>query len=140
MRNNFSIPYESIYTGQRVEFTTTLSRESINAFSKVIGDEDSFHVDVEAAKMMGFSDVIGHGVHLLALVSIVIGTKLPGFGTIYMKQEINFLKPVFVEDEITVCVEVLEKLPKRRLRLKTAIYSKLKEEMMNGEAIVKTYK
>lgn len=140
MRNKFFIPYESIYAGQRVEFTTNLSRESINVFSKAIGDEESFHVDVEAARIMGFSDVIGHGVHLLALISIVIGTKLPGFGTIYMKQETNFLKPVFVDDEITVCVEVLEKLPKRCLRLKTTIYSKTKEEMMNGEAIVKTYK
>lgn len=133
-----SIPYDEILVGAQVEMVKEMKVEEIDSFSYLIGDEDSFHINDKSAEKMFFKRRICHGVHLLAFVSVLIGKRLPGFGTIYCSQSLNFTKPIFVGEVITVQVKVLGKLPKYRLRMKTTIYNENGEVAMDGEAVVKT--
>ena len=140
MKTPFYVPYDQVAVGDRAELTVTLSEAQVNQFSALIGDTDSFHVSDEAAAMTVFERRICHGVHLLAYVSVAIGQKLPGFGTVYCSHTFTFHAPVFLGDAITVTVTVLEKLPHHRLRLDTVITRGDGVPVLTGQAVVKTYR
>lgn len=133
-------PYDEIAVGETAGMEVVLDEPLVSAFSALIGDTESFHVSDEAAERTIFKKRIAHGVHLLAYVSVTIGQKLPGFGTIYVSQELAFHKPVYLGETIRVRIEVLEKLGRRRLRVKTDIFDALDRSVMTGEAVVKTYR
>ena len=138
---HFYIPYDEIEVDYSAELEETFTEELVNAFSAVIGDTDSFHVSDESAAMTVFQNKIVHGVHLLAYVSVLIGKKLPGFGTIYCSHEFEFLKPVYIGDTVVVKVTVLEKMTHHRLRLRTTIENKTRQEsVFDGIAVIKTYR
>lgn len=139
--DRFFIPYDEIEEGLSAEIEETFSDELVKAFSAVIGDTDSFHVSDESAAMTNFKTRIVHGVHLLAYISILIGKKLPGFGTIYCSHEFEFLKPVYIGDTVVVRATVLEKMSHHRLRLRTTIENKTENELVfYGTAVIKTYR
>ncbi len=140
MDEPFYRPYDQIAVGEEAVLSVTLSEEQVNAFSALIGDTNSFHVSDEAASRTVFERRICHGVHLLAYVSVTIGKKLPGFGTIYCSHEFEFHNPVYLGQGITVTVRVLEKLSHRRLRLETTICREDGESVLTGRAVVKTYR
>lgn len=75
---------------------------------------------------------------LIALVYKVIGTKLPGTGTIYLKQDLEFLKAVRIGDTIKAEVQVIEKLEKGRVMLQTRCYNQNDEIVVDGKALVLT--
>jgi hypothetical protein len=67
----------------------------------------------------------------------VIGTRLPGPGSIDASQDLKFLKPVRAGDTITARVEVVELIRERnRIRLKTTCVNQRGEEVLSGEAWV----
>lgn len=140
MENPFYIPYDRIKAGDSARLTVLMDDKLVRDFSRVIGDTDSFHVSDEAAEATVFGHRICHGVHLLAYVSVAIGQKLPGFGTIYCSHEFTFHEPVYIGDTITVEISVLEKLPRRRLLLDTAISRGDGRQVMTGRAVVMTYR
>ena len=129
-------PYESIQVGDRVEEKVFIRQEEVEAFSHLIGDEESFHVSEEAARKTPFGKRICHGIHLAAYLSKLMGTRLPGFGTIYLEQTLGFLGPVFLDEEINVEVLVLEKLGNNKLRMETKVLNEKGEVVVKGEAIV----
>lgn len=134
------IPYDQIKVGQSAQMEVQLSSEEVNTFSALIGDQDSFHISEEAAARTVFRHRICHGVHLLAFVSVLIGQKLPGFGTIYCSHNFEFHNPVYVGQGIQVTVQVMEKMPHHRLRLKTVILREDDVPVLTGEAVIKTYR
>lgn len=140
MKEPFFIPYDAIQVGDRAEVTKTLSEAEVSTFSTLIGDTDSFHVSDEAAAATVFGRRICHGVHLLAYVSVTVGQKLPGFGTIYCSHTFTFHAPVYLGQGITVTVAVLEKLPGRRLRMSSTITREDGVLVFSGEMVVKTYR
>lgn len=141
MFKEYYIPYSEIEEGQCVEQEFFFRRQDILNFSEMIEDDKSFHVKEEAAHKVGFSDIIGHGAHLLALISKVIGEQLPGFGTIYISQQVEFVKPVMPESKIIVRVTVLEKKEKRRLTLRTEILDENRNEFyVRGFGTVKSFR
>lgn len=140
MKQPSYITYESIRVGDRAELSVSLSESQVDAFSALIGDTESFHVSEAAAAQTVFGRRICHGVHLLAYISVLIGQKLPGFGTIYCSHTFTFHNPVYLGQAIRVSVEVLEKLPGRRLRLDTAIIREDGKTVLTGQAVVKTYR
>ena len=136
-----TVPYDQIQIGDTAERSFFVSRASILSFSKVIEDENSFHVTEEAAKTVEFNDIIAHGVHLLSFISRTIGEGLPGFGTLYLSQEVRFLKPVPADTKILTRVTVIEKKDKRRILLRTEILDEYGEEhFVDGHGVVKTMK
>lgn len=140
MDEPFYRPYDDIEVGESAELSVTLTEEQVNAFSALIGDTDSFHVSDEAAQRTVFVRRICHGVHLLCYVSVTIGQKLPGFGTVYCSHTFDFHSPVYLGQGITAGVRVLEKLPHHRLRLETIITRDDGRPVLTGQAVVKTYR
>lgn len=106
-------PFDEIAVGDSAELVRTLSAQDIDAFAVVSGDVNPAHVDVEFAEGDVFHKVIAHGMWGGALISNVLGTQLPGPGTIYLEQSLRFLKPVGVGDTVTVRVEVTDRDPER---------------------------
>ncbi|MGA2228466.1 MAG: MaoC family dehydratase, partial [Syntrophobacteraceae bacterium] len=80
---------------------------------------------------------IAHGMLAAGLISAVIGMRLPGPGSIYVRQELNFLAPVRIGDTITARVEVIEIMSdKKQLRLRTTCSSQDGTLVLDGEAII----
>ncbi len=101
--------FDEITLGERASLTRTASERDIALFAAVSGDVNPAHMDPVFAAGDRFGHVIVHGLWTAALVSAVLGTRLPGPGTIYLGQELRFRRPVQPGDEITASVVVTEK-------------------------------
>ena len=101
------------------------------------GDINPAHVDAEFAKSDVFHRVIAHGMWGGALISAVLGTELPGPGTIYLNQSLHFRRPVGLGDTVTVRVKVREKIAdKKRVILDCECLNQAGETVIIGEAEV----
>lgn len=126
-----------IKVGDKESFSKTVSESDIYMFAGITGDFSEIHINQEEAEKTMFRGRIAHGMLVAGLISTAIGTRLPGSGTIYLKQELNFLKPVKIQDTIRAEIEVLEAFPdKNRVRLKTCCFNQKNELVVDGEALV----
>ena len=96
--------------GQKASFSKTITESDVYGFAGLTGDFNPLHVNEERAKKMQFGERIAHGMLSASFLSTVIAMYLPGPGTIYMGQEVRFLKPVKFNDTITAIVEIAELL------------------------------
>ena len=94
---------------------TDLAGKNIEIFASITGDNNPAHLDKEYAKSDIFHTVVAHGMWGGSLFSALLGTKLPGIGTIYLSQTLTFLKPVLIGDDVTVKVTVLEKRKEKHI-------------------------
>lgn len=124
---------------QKASLTKTISESDVYLFAGITGDFNSAHVNEVYAKNGVFGERIVHGVLVTGLISAVIGTKLPGEGTIYMEQDVKFLKPVKIGDTVTATVEVVEILNVKKciLKLDTMVENQRNEKVIEGYAVVK---
>jgi len=123
-----------IRVGDKAVFEKTITEADVILFAGVTGDMNPVHINDVYAKKSMFHGRIAHGGLVAALFSTVLGTQLPGKGTIYMHQDSKFIKPVYIGDTITAEVEVEEIiLEKGRVILKTTAVNQ------NGEACVVGY-
>jgi phosphate acetyltransferase len=104
-----NITYDQLRIGQSARLSRTLSKDDIVAFAAVSGDVNPAHVDPEYADHTLFHGVIAHGMWGAALISRLLGTALPGPGTIYLAQTLQFLKPMRIGDELRITVTVTAK-------------------------------
>ena len=104
-----NVLYDDIEIGQSARLVRTLTLEDIRAFAAVSGDVNPAHLDASFANESMFHGVIGHGMWTGSLVSTVLGTILPGPGTIYLEQSFRFKRPVRIGETLTVTVTVAEK-------------------------------
>ena len=123
--------------GDSFEYTTTVTEDMVVKFAEATGDSNPVHLDEEFAKQTFFKTRIAHGMLSAGLISSVLGTRFPGVGTIYISQTLDFKRPVFLGDEITVRLTVLDKDPDRnRLRLATVCLNQKGKEVLTGQAVV----
>lgn len=123
--------------GEAAEASSDVKSEDITVFVHLIGDRNPVHSDPVLMGGTRFGEPIVPGMWTAAQVSAVIGSRLPGPGSIYATQDLQFLKPVKVGDTITVRVEVVELLHHRnRVRLKTTCINQRGERVLDGEAWV----
>ena len=128
---------EQLQVGDTAQFSKTVSESDIYLFAGVTGDLNPAHVNEDYAKNTFFKTRIAHGMLTASFISTVIGTMLPGPGTIYMRQEANFLAPVKIGDTVNAIVEVLEiEADKKRVRLKTYCVNQDNTTVVDGEALV----
>jgi phosphate acetyltransferase len=106
--------FEEIEIGERATLSRTLSREDIELFAVMSGDVNPAHVDDEYARSDMFHKIIAHGMWGASLISTLLGTKLPGPGTVYLEQTLHFRHPVMIGDTITVSVTASGKESERR--------------------------
>ncbi len=129
--------FGEIKVGDEASATRTLSEEDIQLFALVSGDVNPAHLDPAYAATDAFHRVIAHGMWGGGLISAVLGTQLPGPGTIYLSQSLRFLKPVDIGDAITASVRVSEKRPEQYvLVLECRCCNQHGEEVIVGEAEV----
>lgn len=130
-------PYDSITVGDKATLTRTLTRKDIQLFAIMSGDVNPAHVDEEYANSSQFHHIIAHGMWGGALISTVLGTQLPGPGTIYLKQDFTFRRPVSLGDNLTVTVTVVEKREHHQILLDCACTNQDGEVVIDGQALVK---
>ncbi|WP_180980881.1 MaoC/PaaZ C-terminal domain-containing protein, partial [Burkholderia pseudomallei] len=94
-------PFDSLAIGDSASLVRTASRDDIDLFAAMSGDVNPAHLDAAFAAHDLFGHVVVHGMWTGALVSAVLGTKLPGPGTIYLDQTLEFRHPVAPGDTIT---------------------------------------
>jgi 3-hydroxybutyryl-CoA dehydratase len=128
--------YDRLQVGETAEFSKTFSESDIYLYAGITGDFNPAHLNESYAQQTYFKTRIAHGMLVAGLISAVIGTRLPGSGTIYVSQTLNFLAPVQIGDTITATVEIMEKLDKKKVRLKTTCINQNGQTVLDGEALV----
>lgn len=132
-----AVPFEAIKTGDRATFSKTISESDIYLYAGITGDLNPAHVDREYAAGSIFGERVAHGMLSAGLISAILGTRLPGEGTVYLSQTLRFTAPVKIGDTVTATVEVLEKIEaRRRLRLSTFCKNQRGQKVIDGEAMV----
>lgn len=128
--------FEDLHVGQTASVGKTISEADILLYTAVSSDTNPLHLDAEYAAGTMFGARIAHGMLSAGLISAVLGTRLPGPGTVYIAQSLRFLAPVFIGDTVTAIVEVAELIAeKRRARLLTRCMVAGKK-VIEGEAMV----
>jgi 3-hydroxybutyryl-CoA dehydratase len=128
---------EELQVGDRAGFSKTVSESDVYLFAGITGDFNPAHVNEAYARNTFFKTRIVHGMLSASFISTVIGTMLPGPGTVYMRQEVSFLAPVKIGDTITAVVEVAEIMAdQKRVRLKTYCTNQEDKTVVDGEALV----
>ena len=128
---------KDVAVGDVAEVTYTVTAETIREFVTASGDDNPIHSDAAFAADTRFGRVIAPGMLTGSFVSSVIGTRLPGPGTIYLSQSFRFMRPVYIGDRVTARVEVAERVAERnRLRLGTTCVNQDGELLLEGEAWV----
>ena len=124
--------------GQEAKIMKCFSTKTIEIFAKISGDTNPVHLNEDYANKTIFKKKIVHGFLYSSLISAVIGTKLPGNGSIYLHQELNFKKPVYHDENITALVRITQiKKEKSLIYLDTFCYKDNNDIVVEGKAIVK---
>lgn len=127
----------NLQIGDRASLSKTITSQDIKAFAEVTGDHNPIHLDSEYAKTTLFKGVIAHGLYTASFLSALIANKLPGPGSIYLGQELKFMKPAYVGDEVTAEVTVLEFPKPSFVKLRTLVRNQKQEVLIDGTALVK---
>ena len=123
--------------GDTAQFTKTVSEADVYLFAGVTGDFNPAHIDEEYAKKTYFGTRIAHGLLSAGFISTVLGNRLPGPGSVYLRQELTFLGAVKIGDTITARVEVTEiDTAKGRVKLLTTCDNQEGKRVLTGEAVV----
>src|SRR6185369_2031164 len=123
--------------GDTAEITRTIEQADVQAFADLTGDHNPIHVDESFAQTTRFGRRIAHGMLTASLISSVLANKLPGEGSVYLGQTLQFVAPVFPGDEITARVTVKEiRADKPILKLETLCLNQRGEVVIRGEATV----
>lgn len=129
--------FEKLEIGMSECLGKTITEADILNFAGVSLDVNPLHLNEEYAKKTMFKGRIAHGIIGAGLISAVIGTKLPGEGTIYLSQNLKFIAPVKIGDTITAKVEIVElNQEKKKVGLKTTCINQNGVLVIDGEAKV----
>ncbi len=132
-----SMRFEELQIGQAAEFAKTVTEADVVLYAGITGDLNPAHINQVEAEKSRFGGRIAHGMLSAGLISAVLGTRLPGPGTIYLEQTLRFTRPVRIGDTVTARVEVIELIEKRRrVRLATSCANQDGEVVLEGEALV----
>ena len=128
--------FEDLSLGQSASFGKTITEADILLFAGVSGDTNPVHINAEVAAASMFKERIAHGMLSASLISTVLGTRLPGAGTIYLGQNLKFRAPVKIGETVTATVTVTAlDAAKKRVTLSTVCMVAGKP-VIEGEATV----
>lgn len=129
----------NLQIGMKGTYSKTITENDVYAFADLSGDYNPIHVDEIAAKNSVFGEKIAHGMLVGGLISNVIGTKMPGYGTIYLEQNLKFEKPVYIGETCTAKVVITDIVNEVKgiYRLDTRVTNQEGETVISGYAVVK---
>lgn len=124
--------------GDNASLKRIIGAADVDAFAEVSQDYNPIHVDEAYASKTVFGQRIVHGMLVASMISALIANHLPGLGSIYLSQTLNFTNPVYIGDEITATVEVIKlRQDKPICTLKTTCTNRKGDAVIEGEAVVK---
>lgn len=127
-----------LFIGQEYKLTKRFTLADVLNFATLSLDNNPIHLDQSYAEKSIFEKRIVHGFLTGSLFSAIIGTKMPGYGSIYLNQQMNFKKPVFHDEEVTAVVRIKSiKKEKSLIDLETLCYNQKGEIVIEGSALVK---
>lgn len=127
----------NLKVGDTASITRQITDNDISAFAELTGDHNPVHLDEEFAQTTRFGRRIAHGMWGASLISAVLGTELPGTGSIYLSQTLQFLGPVYIGDVVTARVTVTKvREDKSIVTLETVCENQGGEMIIRGEAVV----
>ncbi len=130
-------PIDRLKVGDSAEFSKTISESDIYLYAGITGDLNPVHVNQEYAKNSIFKTRVAHGMLAAGFISTLLGMRLPGPGTIYVGQQLNFLAPARIGDTVTARVEVINiSVEKKRVTLRTTCVNQDGVTVIDGEATV----
>ncbi len=127
---------EDLSVGMSSTYSKTVTDSDIVKFAEVSGDTNPLHLDDAFAKTTRFKERIAHGMLSAGFISTILGTQLPGPGSIYMSQSLRFKAPVRIGDTVTARAEIIDiRADKKRVTLATTC-TVGGEVVIEGEALV----
>ena len=125
--------------GNTASLSKKFSCSDVEQFAEMSGDKNPIHLNDKAAALSVFKKRVVHGMLTASLISGVLGSVMPGEGTIYLEQDLQFCKPVYIGDLCTAKVNVAEVLNKEKgiYRLKTWVQNQNNEIVIEGFAVVR---
>ena len=125
---------ERLEIGMIESYEQTVTDADIKAFAGLSGDNNPVHMSEEYAETSRFKKRIAHGLLSAGFFSALFGTKLPGYGCVYVSQNLNFRRPVYIGDTVKASVEIF-KIDKEKSRVFFKTICKVKgKTVINGEA------
>ena len=137
--NNSALEYgfNDLFVGQKANFLKKIDEALVNDFAKISGDFNPLHVNKEYASSTNFGKRVCHGMLLTSFFSQLVGMHLPGKNSLYFSQTLNFRNPCFIDDNITIEGEIIEKKSNVKLLiLKTTIHNQDGKCLIDGIAKV----
>src|SRR5262245_23110840 len=127
---------EDLSTGMSATYGKTISEADIVLFAGVSGDTNPVHLDQTFAEKTPFKTRIAHGMLSAGFISTVIGTKLPGPGSIYMSQTLRFKAPVKIGDTVTATCTITEIIPDKRRAVLSTVCKVGDTVVIEAEALI----
>ena len=129
--------FDELQIGDSATFEKSICEKDLILFAMSCGDFNPVHFDEAYAQSTKYGERIVHGMLLGAFVSAMIANQLPGPGSVYVSQSLNFKRPIKLGDSITIILTVIEKQEKgNRVILECVIKNQLRKECVNGTAEV----
>lgn len=130
--------FNELQIGQKASIQKTFSAADVTAFAGISLDVNPIHMSEGYAKDTIFGKRIVHGILTSGLISAVLGNYLPGPGTVYLGQELKFVAPVYLGDDITATAEIVElREDKKIVKLSTICVNQDGKTVISGLATVK---
>jgi acyl dehydratase len=124
--------------GDKAIVKKVFTAEEVELFAVLSTDKNPVHLDDTYSATTIFKKRIVHGFLVGSLISAVLGNKMPGNGSIYLSQTMNFKRPVYLNDEVTCIVEIMEIIPEKSIyKLNTNCYNSNNEIVIEGNAVIK---
>lgn len=126
--------FDDLKVGLTESFKVTVTQEMLDKFLSITGDINPMHIDDEYAKSKGYNERIVYGMLTASFISTLGGVYLPGEKCLIHSVETNFVKPVYVNDELTVTGTVEKADPKYgQVDIKVQIFRQNGEKVVRGK-------
>ena len=128
--------FEDLKVGQEATMSRVVTEADIVAYAALSGDYNPVHLDADYAAKTVFKERIAHGILSAGYISALFGMKLPGPGSIYISQTLNFKGPVKIDDKVETTVKLVELLPEKRRVKFDCVCMVAGKPVLTGEAVL----
>jgi len=129
-------PFATFEDGETTRWKHRVSRDEVDEFARLSGDDNPLHMDAAFARQHGFKGRVVHGMLIGGFLSRVLGTRLPGPGVVWLSQSLRFVRPVYIDEEIEVVVQVSHASELGTMQLDTRVLNHRGESVVTGQAKV----
>ena len=130
-------PVVDFVVGQQCTYHQLVDDKLVRGYADLTGDHNKIHVDDAFAARTKFGQRIAHGGIMFGMISKVLGGEMPGLGTVFLSQLVNFHAPVFINDTVTLVLTITALLPKHVAKINCIMTKQTGEVVVDGVATVK---